>query len=820
MKIKSNHTKQINYTFGLALLILALLFGVALGQLREESNLKKAEALHQDSIPVIHNFTPQLLELQINNENFKKIKQKREAALKKGLLFTSRSDLVPADIRIGDESYAVDLRLKGDLLDHLRGEKWSYRIELKKNARWNRMSEFSVHNSKARSHIAEWLMLQMLSNEGIITPLYDFIKIEENGIAKGVYAYEEHFTDELLLRNKRQIAPILKHNDDAYWENVQKELEPFYWTKALEIDLFNKNNSGDPNFMESFEYAKSMLQQFLDKEISAGDIFDLDKMAKYYALMELSHAFHAQQITNIRFYVNPVTGKLEPIAFDCFGDELPAVSENWEAAGQGINPKVSPRKGYPYGGVYMHLLFQDNIFFKKYMNYLEQFTSPEYLTTIQKRFQHAVNVREAFIKTDKEYIDYNFEFDRVFKKASFTRKKINPLPNYSLKVFTRNNTRRELSIKSFHYFPMEIIGFGNEIKLIDSISSGLILEAFNKDVDQESYTLINPNERKYIYYKTIGSDSIFSHQINLLNEPKDDTEALRDNLSFWLDNKFLKRFKDTLLLTNKKTILTKHMIIPDGYHLKFEPGQIVEFKTGASIISQSNFIANGTKENQIEFIGDGTANQGILINNTSNNASEFSNCRFSNLTEVLYKGVNSTAGLSINGTVSMSHCSFQTMLSTHAVSITTGPIMIDNIKMENCVANGLHLVNLNGLCNHSTFSKIGRNALSIHSANVTAFHNDFDQVDNTAIELYDSNESEINSTTIKNSFVGIHIKESEKITATAVDLENIQNGIQLEGSDSHGTSFETNSFQTVNVGNILTKDNYSSVFINGEKVIE
>ena len=43
-------------------------------------------------------------------------------------LIQEDGDMVPASVRIGDRTVPVRLRLKGDMLDHLRTDKWSFRI--------------------------------------------------------------------------------------------------------------------------------------------------------------------------------------------------------------------------------------------------------------------------------------------------------------------------------------------------------------------------------------------------------------------------------------------------------------------------------------------------------------------------------------------------------------------------------------------------------------------------------------------------------------------------------------------------------------------
>ena len=115
-----------------------------------------------------------------------------------------------------------------------------------------------------------------------------------------------------------------------------KKIEPFYWTRSSQIELFNKENEGDPQFVRLYDQAHSMLNDFIHGRKKMSEVFDMDKMARFFALLETSHAIHAQLFTNIRFYLNPYEGKLEPIGYDCFGDKLPNVNKNWVCHGGGL----------------------------------------------------------------------------------------------------------------------------------------------------------------------------------------------------------------------------------------------------------------------------------------------------------------------------------------------------------------------------------------------------------------------------------------------------------------------------------------------------
>ena len=62
--------------------------------------------------------------------------------------------------------------------------------------------------------------------------------------------------------------------------------------------------------------AISKLNKLKQNEISAEEIFDLEKWAKYFAVIDLTNAIHGAITKSVKLYYNPVIGKFEPIGFD------------------------------------------------------------------------------------------------------------------------------------------------------------------------------------------------------------------------------------------------------------------------------------------------------------------------------------------------------------------------------------------------------------------------------------------------------------------------------------------------------------------------
>ena len=62
--------------------------------------------------------------------------------------------------------------------------------------------------------------------------------------------------------------------------------------------------------------ASQKLKDFFNKKIEAKDIFDLDKWASYFAIIDLTGTSHGALLKSVKFYYNPINGLFEPIPFD------------------------------------------------------------------------------------------------------------------------------------------------------------------------------------------------------------------------------------------------------------------------------------------------------------------------------------------------------------------------------------------------------------------------------------------------------------------------------------------------------------------------
>lgn len=256
------------------------------------------------------------LNIVISDSAFQKVVKQRSEAIKKGAL---KSKLyVKALLIAGNDTLRGKVRLKGDHTDHLKGNRWSYRVKLEKDNFVFGERKFSIQGTHTRGHLNEWLFHQLLEYENLLRLQYEFIPVTINGIdsLSGIYAFESHFKSEILKLQNRKVGPILKFNEDKFWNwkgGVPKGLDRDSLIRISSgIQLTNKKGlkKGDG------EKAKNKLKSFLKNKEGVEEVFDVEKWAKFIVINGLMASKHALRWHNLRFYYNPESKLLEPIGFD------------------------------------------------------------------------------------------------------------------------------------------------------------------------------------------------------------------------------------------------------------------------------------------------------------------------------------------------------------------------------------------------------------------------------------------------------------------------------------------------------------------------
>jgi len=241
--------------------------------------------------------------IKINQKNLYNLELQRKNKIKG----TSQNfkNFSKAKLESNKKSYDIKLRVKGDRVLHWYDkDQTSYKIDLRGKDRIWGLEEFSIQKPITRNYIYEFIFHKLLQFNGLISLKYFFVNLSLNDNDQGIYAVEEGFSKELIERSKKRNGPIFGLNESFGTDYPN-----------IEYDLYSKNFWTN-NHPELTKIAISKLNNLKQKKININEIFDIEKWATFFAVIDLSHTLHGSLSKSVKLYYNPVTAKFEPIGFD------------------------------------------------------------------------------------------------------------------------------------------------------------------------------------------------------------------------------------------------------------------------------------------------------------------------------------------------------------------------------------------------------------------------------------------------------------------------------------------------------------------------
>jgi len=363
------------------------------------------------------------LDIQIEDLNFKNLQSWRSSALAEPVIAPKYKSKVPAKFNFSNKFWSGSIRLKGDWTDHINSEKWSFRIKLDSGS-FHGMKKFSIQHPKTRGFFFEAMFHQLLQEEEVLTTKYEFIHVKLNGLYKGIYALEEHFDEPLLVKAGKSIGPIMKFDETAFWE-FQAYHKRYGEDIHFEYPMFQKAEilpfgggriKKDSMLFALFVQGRNKLNALRDFDFDTlSDLIDVDAFAKYYALCGLLGKDHGLNWHNQRFYFNPNSELLEPVAYDCWRKTTYVQHYNSSLIKKGVDTLY-------FADVFFNAqLFNDDGFKKSYLTYIKKYLKKELL----------INSIRAIVKNrdaDLEQLSAEFKISKevmsAYEKAISTLREV------------------------------------------------------------------------------------------------------------------------------------------------------------------------------------------------------------------------------------------------------------------------------------------------------------------------------------------------------------------------------------------------------------
>lgn len=209
---------------------------------------------------------------------------------------------VKANILYEGIEHKVELKLAGKGKEEWKKEnELPIAVKINDASCLNGMKKFTLLPSRNRDRSALKSYEKCMKDAGIITGRYQFVNLQWNDEYYGAYIYREAYTKRLLENNQRKEGLILKFSNNSF----------AYDNYAIEPVGIKK---GDSVAMKNFEYVKAMILAVYSKQLKVNQVFNLPVLNKYFEIYDSLKGFSGMESESIRWYFNPITHLLEPIA--------------------------------------------------------------------------------------------------------------------------------------------------------------------------------------------------------------------------------------------------------------------------------------------------------------------------------------------------------------------------------------------------------------------------------------------------------------------------------------------------------------------------
>jgi hypothetical protein len=751
--------------------------------------------------------TPEHITIDVKHKDYQYLAYKRKIALEEGILHKVKTDLVeansdwvPGQMRWNGKTVKIELKLKGNFPWHWSDDqKWSFKVKIKGGDTVLGMKAFALQHPKTRGYLVDWYLHQLLKSYcDLITIRMDFVELTVNGRDHGVYLFEEAMNNMILVNNKYPPAPIVRlydwllHNStDPLFTDFTPELLNEVYTQAP-VDAFDRKEmiKNDTQLMY-FNQAKNLLESFRRGNLLTHQVFNVEKLAKLFAIIDLFGYQHSTAYSNIRFYYNPFTSLLEPI-----GRDEKFIFDVSYLEGQSKKMKILPSGEPEYVDYTVHqrwydTIFHDPVFVRYYIEALEEISDKNFLDKL-------------FEKTDKEYQEklqilyrsfpaYRFKGKVIlYRNQEYIKKQLNPLaaiqPYYE--STDRNKNTITLEIGNVHSLPIEILSLSYKDTIFPKVLKEVILEP-RSNVELPDFKKVEFKippaaaltsetiKNVKVAYRVYGASQVKEQPVypwSYCDEDfvKTDIVRHRPNIS---EFDFLDVNQSAKTITFKKGHwnINRSMIIPAGYIIICGKGTKINLSQSAAILSHSPFEFIGTDEEPIVIHSKDSTGQGIVFLKTKKR-SIFENVIFDNLNSPSQGGWQMSGSITFyESPFTLYHSRIMRDRSQAGLHSVRSEFTIDSSNFSQMVSDALTVEFSKGKISKTAFLHTGMDGMHISGSSLEAEDILINKVSGRAINADEASEANFKDLEINNAKTAVESCDRSKVNIEKINISECGN---------------------------------------------
>ncbi len=855
--LKENWATRINIPkTRLTILVCILIFGTGFylgGYTPAPASLNsQVKAVSSANLALLKNYVrgkmsqPRKMTIDIAHKHYQFLEFKRAQALQQGKLIKDEASYVPAWVTVDGKSTQVRIRLKGGGTDHLEGDKWSFRIKVKgKEAIWG-MRRFSIQSPKRSGWAHEWVMYEWFRKEDLISLRYDFIDLTINGKRLGIYALEESFSKELIENNQRREGPILKWDESLFVDkrkttrgDMQDEEDLF---NAADVLSFSTTKIfSDDSLRDNFLKGRQMLFALRKGEARLADVFDVERAAKSFAILRIINALHGARWKNCRFYFNPVTSKMELIAYNAYGPyPILTIRKNsmplYTAVRQNLFKWVTRS--------WFNLMFSDAEFVKHYFAALDRFTSPGYLESFFKEIRPDLKRVESYIFKDEP--SRSIRIPVYFHNRDFIRASL--YPKLPLKAYLNqyDGQTLRLAVANPRFLPVVIEGIEQKQSgQLLALNSPIRLEgkAVGRPLDMIAIELPAPNFGQSLFRSIRNGDTMILNDIQIryhtpgikqrylapidayplyfstrLNPAAEGSGHLAEFVHRGLLDIDEEHWQITI--QPGKWMIEKNIVFPKGFKTTVPPGSQLILNNGAALISYGPVALNGTAAEPVVLKSTDGTGQGLVVI-SAGNQSRLSHVVFDNLTSLAREEWNLTGVVTFyESNVEIDHVKFANNHSEDYLNIIRSKFLIRDSLFVNSSGDALDIDFGEGTILNSRFESCGNDCIDFAGCKADIRNSVINGAGDKGMSVGEKSLVRIAASSVSNANIALAGKDMSKAVADQLRIRDSQIGFAAyqKKPEFGGAQIVARHTKMTNVGHQYVGDSQSRIVENDQVV--
>jgi hypothetical protein len=657
----------------------------------------------------------------------------------------------------------ADIRLKGTMSDNWirKDGKWSFRVELKGENRYEGLKEFSFFRPSSASGILEWVFQKIALQEELLDLHTQLVKLNLNGNDLGYYYLQEHFDKLLIENNNRREGPIVGYNKDRIvklWNSDRTNILDTDGFQTADITITGNYDKLSIDQKRMADYAIGSLESLRSNKISPSSIIDEDSIAKLLAIRAIIGSSELDW-KDIKFYYNPLTSMLEPIVREAHAEY--DIDDWWYRGTRPVNSRFTKHSTFE------DLIFSDEKIFNKYIYFLRTYLYSDIIGSVIKNNQKDFNKIIGAMALTNDAL-------RWLEATKTRNKKIRAALTYPNPISATISNSGVISVRNFQYLPVSIKNIFVDGKTLYENDINWI--AYERSGDEKHYDTkfplelndINEGAKVELVFLLFGSELRSNVEVQRYS-PKANLE-FNDELY----KIFFYEEKGKLFNRKSKTYINSTIVTPKGLKVIFTEGSEIIFQSKGQLIVLGGIELNGSSNSRIKVDSSMDANNGGIYVLESSNDSLIKFSDFANLRGVYLDNSLITGGLVFyKSKVSIIDSTFIDNLKTDDyINIVNSEFNIENVEIKNSFADSLDVDFSNGHINNLLITNSGNDGLDFSGSRVLIESTKIQNSSDKAISIGENSIIEAKNIIVTDSFIGVAVKDGSTFNADFAFTEN------------------------------------------------